>query len=707
MRHFLSILLSLILVLEFFPCYASAETLTKKQVDLPEYAEGEVLVTTSGTSTPLSDSDFLDEEDVEIEHSWDFDKICITEVSSTELSTEQLIDTISEEENVVAVEPNYIRKKLSTNDTYRPYQWYLNSNEKFKGSSPGIYENKIPETIDSTSPIVAVVDTGIDYTHEDLKDHMWVNPYSSLRGTYGYDFGDSDSDPMDDDEDGHGTHCAGLISALRDNSTGIAGISEAKLMALKIFNSNGEAKESYIISAFHYIYEALTLGANIVAINCSWGGGGSTSYSQRELIEQIGAMGSLFVFAAGNDGANRDVASNTCPYDINSNYIVKVGASDINDNPTYFSNYGQKNVDLFAPGDNILSTVNAETFLPFLYDEEQKNSLCSCYSSYDTYDLPLYTGTELGQRSTLNYGEKSFSSQDFLNSDKSGSLCIPISCLRTNATFDLFLDVTDLPVTTNKSYYVSCTVGLENNGSISWDPYSSLRTRTSFVTYRGRTYIKLIGISRDFRSTSRVYIDNPSISVATDSTTKYGKYNMLSGTSMSAPIVSGAVALLSSLYQKDTALMRKSRLLQCVRPCESLTSKCSTGGVLDLSKLKIVTADPSILNNTNNQNPTITLPLTTPATPKKIAVTKVKLNKKKAVLRYGKTLKLKATISPAGASNKKVKWTVSKKKYVSVTQRGVVKPKKRGIGHSVKVYAKATDGSGKKAVCTIKIKKKL
>ena len=75
-------------------------------------------------------------------------------------------------------------------------------------------------------------------------------------------------------------------------------------------------------------------------------------------------------------------------------------------------------------------------------------------------------------------------------------------------------------------------------------------------------------------------------------------------------------------------------------------------------------------------------------------------------LRYKKKLKLKASVKPKKASNKKVKWYVSNKKYASVTQKGVVKAKKKGIGHTVKVYAKAKDGSGKKAYCKVKIRKK-
>lgn len=165
------------------------------------------------------------------------------------------------------------------------------------------------------------------------------NPYDQLElpGTYGYDFGDYDSDPMDEDEDGHGTHCAGVISAVSDNNKGICGISNAKLMALKVFNSAGTSYDSAIIAAFNYIYKAQTLGANIAAINCSWGGGGSSSTSMKTLINQIGQNGSLFLFAAGNDGEDHNNAiSDGCPYDLDSPYVVTVGASTQTDKKHLF-----------------------------------------------------------------------------------------------------------------------------------------------------------------------------------------------------------------------------------------------------------------------------------------------------------------------------------------------------------------------------------
>ena len=89
----------------------------------------------------------------------------------------------------------------------------------------------------------------------------------------------------------------------------------------------------------------------------------------------------------------------------------------------------------------------------------------------------------------------------------------------------------------------------------------------------------------------------------------------------------------------------------------------------------------------------------------KVSVTKVTLNKTTATLRYSKKLKLKATVTPSDAFNKKVKWSVSNSKHAKVTQKGVVTAKKKGIGHNVKVTAAAKDGSGKKAVCIVKIKK--
>ena len=709
MHHFLSLFVPLVLILSLChpPAFVQAEE-AADDMTLP-YADGEVIVTldnTSGSALTIPGRNTSDCE-IEVEESWDFGDICISEVHSDEMSTEQLIDTLEEEKSVVSVEPNFVRKKLSTNDSYRPFQWYLNGEGSFRVNSSGIQEKELPAAANGSAPIVAVVDTGIDYRHEDLRNHMWINPYSTLQGIYGYDFADDDDDPMDEDEDGHGTHCAGTISAMRNNALGIAGLSDARLMALKVFDENGEAKDSDIISAFSYLYKAHMLGANIAAVNCSWGGGGRTPAAEKVLIEKIGSNGSLFIFAAGNDGINHDLigGKNTCPYDIDSDYVITVGASGFNDNRTSYSDYGKTTVDLFAPGEMMVSTVNQDCFTPFLYTKEQRDRLCSYFSSYDTNETILYTAPEAGKPSdNLNYKKKEYSDADFFGADDSGSLCLSLDSTTPAASCSLYMDVTDLHLDTKKSYYVSYEMGLEEEGGISWDHYFSYRNSKSFHTYRGRTYLLIVSLSGDFRSSRKMYFDNPAVSVPITSSVSFGKYNALSGTSMAAPTVTAAAALLYAMYPSDTAAQRKSRLMHCTRATENLTAYCKTGAVLDLSKLSSATYDASLLSKPQEQTPVINKKET--SKPKKVAVKKIKLNKKKATLRYGKKLKLKATVSPANATNKKIKWSVSKKKYASVSKKGVVKAKKRGIGHRVKIYAKVKDGSSKKAVCTVKLKRK-
>ena len=168
--------------------------------------------------------------------------------------------------------------------------------------------------------------------------------------------------------------------------------------------------------------------------------------------------------------------------------------------------------------------------------------------------------------------------------------------------------------------------------------------------------------------------------------------------------MSAVTALLAAIYTGDNAGERRNRLLNSTRTITNLSSYCVTGGILDLGKIS--TASTTYASGfVQDSTPAGTITQNTSSTTK-ILVTKVKLNKKKATLRYGKKLKLKATVTPKNATNKKVKWSVSNTKCAKVTQKGVVQVKKKGIGHTVKVYAKAKDKSGKKAYCKVKLKKK-
>ena len=173
---------------------------------------------------------------------------------------------------------------------------------------------------------------------------------------------------------------------------------------------------------------------------------------------------------------------------------------------------------------------------------------------------------------------------------------------------------------------------------------------------------------------------------------------------MAAPMVAGAVGLLAEIYPDDSAKNRRQRLLSCTRNAPQAAEKCATGGVLDLRNMDnyVPVADTPV----SVVPPSTPVPEEPPRTvSKKTAVKKITIKGSKKTLKVGKKRKLKAVVSPSNATNKKVKWKSSKKKWATVSKKGVVTAKKKGRGHTVKITATATDGSGKKGVIRIRIGK--
>lgn len=225
----------------------------------------------------------------------------------------------------------------------------------------------------SKDVLVAVIDTGIDYTHPDLAPNMWRNPGESGKDAqgrdkskngvdddqngyvddlYGWDFADNDNDPMD--THGHGTHCAGSIGAAGNNNEGVAGINwNVSLVGLRFIGNNGQGEEADAVAAIEY---ASAMGIHITSN--SWGGDPENTEEEDVLqaaIAEAGQKGMLFVAAAGNDGRNTD-SRPTLPASYSLPNIISVAASNKNDGMTGFSNFGVKTVDLMAPGDGVFST---------------------------------------------------------------------------------------------------------------------------------------------------------------------------------------------------------------------------------------------------------------------------------------------------------------------------------------------------------------
>ncbi len=329
--------------------------------------------TDAGKIKSLEEGDVLDGS-IEVEDVWEFedDGVKVALASSDELSTDVMIKKLESRDYVAAAAPNYTRRICAVNDPYYRLQWGLtgNSGSTYSGNGISVESEWARGNCGSSDAVVAVMDTGVDLKNEELKNRLWCNPdQMTLKGYHGYDFINGDTDPQDDN--GHGTHCAGIIGAQSDNGKGISGIDkDISIMALKVFDCEGFGTDAEVIGAFNYIYKAMNMGVNVVAANCSFGDLGESDV-MGELIDLIGQKGAVTVCAAGNDGMNVDDGSieDSYPLCCDSPYMISVAATDSDDTLASYSNYGRNTVDIAAPGTDILSTVCDYTYTPVLYGD--------------------------------------------------------------------------------------------------------------------------------------------------------------------------------------------------------------------------------------------------------------------------------------------------------------------------------------------------
>jgi subtilisin family serine protease len=298
----------------------------------------------------------------------------------------------------------------------------------------------------SKDVVVAVIDTGVDYTHPDLKNNMWQNPGEILNGfdddgngriddIHGYDFGDNDSEPID--RKGHGTHVAGTIGAAADGQ-GVIGVNQnISIMALKRKGDDeGNGTLKNVVRAVDY---AVSEGARV--INASWNfsrnfwidtgrevaeflGLESSVASATDAVKRANDAQVLFVASAGNDGEDTDKIQRF-PSTIDVPNVITVAATNQSDQLTDFSNYGMKTVDIAAPGSGIWSTVpgggydqkngtsmaaphvaGAAALLlaqnPFLTAEQLKNILMTTVDPIDSLKDKTVSGGRLNLKAALD-----------------------------------------------------------------------------------------------------------------------------------------------------------------------------------------------------------------------------------------------------------------------------------------------------------------
>ena len=237
------------------------------------------------------------------------------------------------------------------NDTYFNELWALDNTGQTIGPQAGVPDADI-DAIEAWSlsrgagQVVGVVDTGTYLSQPDLAGRIAAGGQSFVAGV---------TSPDDDSTSGHGTHVSGIIAADEDNSIGTAGVApSAQVLPLKALNASGSGSSAQVAAAFAYAGDH-----GLRVVNASLGGGG---YSQLVRDAIASHPNTLYVVAAGNDGTNNDDPTTPqYPCDFPELNIICVGASDNQDGPAFFSNFGTTNVDVFAPGLNILSTLNSSS----------------------------------------------------------------------------------------------------------------------------------------------------------------------------------------------------------------------------------------------------------------------------------------------------------------------------------------------------------
>ena len=493
---------------------------------------------------------------------------------------------LEREPGVVDATPNFRRKLAARtpNDPRWNELWGLG-----KVAAPDAWE----ATTGSQSVTVAVVDTGIAYTHPDLASNIWQNTAETVNGAdddgngyvddiRGWDFVGGDRNPMD--QSGHGTHVAGTIGARGNDAVGVTGVNwSVGLMALRAGSDAGLA-DADIIDAFAY---ACRNGARV--INGSFGGG-PDSYSEPLLRSIRDCPGSLFVFAAGNDGADNDAeASYPCNFELAN--IVCVAASNPADELPDWSNYGVTSVDLAAPGASILSTSAARVRLE------------------DSFDAPGLSGWATGGTGSWSQTTEAFASPPKSVTESPGG-----PHAENAATW--FRRTTPAVLTGYSNCGLECVmqsdldwydgVMIEVSDDQTWDDLDDRwiwtgGTGGAFEWWREdisdfdrapQVFVGFEFISgTDFEPLDGVHLDDVSIRCYAGPGAPTG-YESWDGTSMATPHVAGAAALVLASAPAITVAELRRRLLESVDVVPALSGKVATGGRLNLARALGVAAPP-------------------------------------------------------------------------------------------------------------------
>lgn len=515
------------------------------------------------------------------------------------------------------------------------YQWAYNDESLFN-TLQSIGDATWSTGMQNSTGIVAVVDSGIDYTHPDLAGAMYSVPQSVRTatvdgttvggGAYGFNAlyasnSSRNTDPMDDN--GHGTHVAGIIAG-QTNGYGVSGVSNgAKILAVKAANSNGLLTTASVTAAYSYLERLAGTGlVDLRIVNNSWT---PENYVLDDTIQTCVSelsytYGVASVFASGNNAVDLDSEVGPSPVVTNGGQI-HVNALNTDGTASYFSNYGKTLTNVFAPGSAIMSTSLTERTL---YMPDTMGGVS--YSTFSGDHDSLVTETEAGdtlktQIDTSTSFDKSGGSMlitggELQKATSSGSILtgartrvvvrIPVDESKLDSIGEIGCSLKLSGMSTTAWLEIETTKGWAHSStshvilpedtwnSVSLDLYKSCSGKVKiFRDTSGSAYINAAissdALSKDFANAT-LRIDTVGLGNTCWS------YSFMSGTSMAAPLVSGLLAniayrmdQLDGSYSKLHKSVRAQKLVgvlwKSTRKLDGLSDLCSSGGTVDASKI--------------------------------------------------------------------------------------------------------------------------
>ncbi|WP_080798331.1 S8 family serine peptidase [Arabiibacter massiliensis] len=472
------------------------------------------------------------------------------------------------------------------------------------------------EGAQNASGVVAVVDTGVDVGHPDLKNIMCdMTQYTTLGGEHGFNAfaaltGGDETDLTDNYH--HGTHCAGIIAA-EWNGFGTSGVaSGVQLVAVKADNEERSLPLSAILLGYGYLANAVEGGLDLKVISNSWGGA-DNAISFSLAVTKLGEKGVVSVMGSGNESADLDKNPSMAGALAHNPYVVTVNASDIAGRVASFSNFGLTSTDVFAPGVNILSPVPVGTgaYLP----EADAGRL-----SFDTFDgkgegVQLLGMDARGEEVTEPVPGQAV--QDATRYDAAGGALTVKSTDLNGPIPGISFAAVSIPVSEEnfpKVRYIGLkclgwphegvmvTVSVKANtargvdwvalkgptqsengwGTVSIDTQALLKEGEQLAYEDGRLLVQLMILAED-----PIDFAIDAVGVGADGASTGYAYN--SGTSMATPMVTGAAlvlagdASLEGMAPAERAAGLAALVKGTVRPMKEFEGLCSSGGHVDLS----------------------------------------------------------------------------------------------------------------------------